>query len=236
MEAITGISITNLIIQASFPVQIIILILFLMFLTSLYISACKIVQFRRLQKKIRNFYQIFWSNMPLDKLYNSYDGNKVESIERIFFGGYSEFETFNGSLQSPDTIVNNCRRAMEAALNRECRDQEERLSILATFASSAPYIGLLGTVYGIMNSFIAIGGTDNTSIASVAPGIAEALIATAVGLFAAIPAVLSYNYFVAKAEVLTIEYETFIEEFSNLLQRHIIALVAYEHQRRQQMN
>lgn len=230
-----GMSAIDLIIQASLPVQIIIFVLIVMCLMSLYITASKAVHYRRLEKKIRHFNQVFWSNEPLDVLYNSYDERRIEGIERIFYNGYFEYQTFNGSLHNPDTIVNNCRRAMEAALNRECRDQDDRLNLLATFASSAPYIGLLGTVYGIMNSFIAIGGTDNTSIASVAPGIAEALIATAIGLFTAIPAVLSYNYFVAKSEILTIEYEAFIEEFSNLLQRQIIATVAYEHQRRQQI-
>ena len=139
---------------------------------------------------------------------------------------------FHGnSLDNPDVIVHNCRRAMTAALNRESSRQERGLNLLATIGSSAPYIGLLGTVYGIMNSFIAIGGAQSASISSVAPGIAEALIATAIGLLAAIPSVLSYNYFVT-APKLVVEYDAFIEEFSNLLQRQI--LLARDYQRRQQ--
>ena len=136
------------------------------------------------------------------------------------------------SLDNPDVIVHNCRRAMTAALNRESSRQERGLNLLATIGSSAPYIGLLGTVYGIMNSFSAIGGAQSASISSVAPGIAEALIATAIGLLAAIPSVLSYNYFVTRSESLVVEYDAFIEEFSNLLQRQII--IARDYQRRQQ--
>ncbi|MDO4642920.1 MAG: protein TolQ [Cardiobacteriaceae bacterium] len=228
-----GMSVVHLVSNASLPVKIIMLILFLMFLTTLFITGKKYVQFLRLRYKIRQFDKTFWSGSDLEVLYASYNERQPESIERVFTDGFREFMQFNGNnLENPDAIVHNCRRAMTAALNRESSQQEQGLNLLATIGSSAPYIGLLGTIYGIMNSFIAIGGAQNTSISSVAPGIAEALIATAMGLLAAIPSVLSYNYYVARSETLTIEYDAFIEEFSNLLQRQI--LLARDYQRRQQ--
>ena len=215
----TGLSVTHLISNASMPVKVIMAILFLMFLSTLYLTGKKYVQFIRLRRKNREFDQTFWSGSDLEILYTNYEKRHPESIERIF-------------IDNPDVIVHNCRRAMTAAHNRETAQQERGLNVLATIGSAAPYIGLLGTVYGIMNSFIAIGGEKTASISSVAPGIAEALIATAIGLLAAIPSVLSYNYFVARSETLVVEYDAFIEEFSNLLQRQI--LLARDYQRRQQ--
>ena len=229
----TGLSVTHLISNASMPVKVIMAILFLMFLSTLYLTGKKYVQFIRLRRKNREFDQTFWSGSDLEILYTNYEKRHPESIERIFIDGFREFTQFNGNnLEDPDVIVHNCRRAMTAAHNRETAQQERGLNVLATIGSAAPYIGLLGTVYGIMTSFIAIGGEKTASISSVAPGIAEALIATAIGLLAAIPSVLSYNYFVARSETLVVEYDAFIEEFSNLLQRQI--LLARDYQRRQQ--
>ncbi len=224
-------SVVSLIVNASIFVQIIMLVLFAMFLATLFMSGKKWVQFARLRLKIRKFDDAFWSGTDLQTLYTQYESGDCESIERIFVYGFHEFGQFKGgSLEEPDMIVSNCRRAMEAAMNRVCHAQEWGLNMLATFGSSAPYIGLLGTVYGIMSAFIALGDAEQSSIASVAPGIAEALIATAIGLLAAIPSVLSYNFFISKSEALTVEYEAFIEEFSNLLQRQI--LIAREHVKR----
>lgn len=229
----TGLSVSRLIGDASIPVKFIMLILFMMFLTTLFITGKKYVQFLRLRQKIKQFDKTFWSGSDLEILYAGYEKRNPESIERVFTDGFREFMQFHGnSLDNPDVIVHNCRRAMTAALDRESSRQERGLNLLATIGSSAPYIGLLGTVYGIMNSFIAIGGAQSASISSVAPGIAEALIATAIGLLAAIPSVLSYNYFVTRSESLVVEYDAFIEEFSNLLQRQII--IARDYQRRQQ--
>ena len=229
----TGLSISRLIGDASVPVKVIMFILLMMLLTTLFITGKKYVQFLRLRHKIKQFDRTFWSGNDLEVLYAGYEKRHPESIERVFTDGFREFMQCQGnSLDNPDVIVHNCRRAMTAALNRESSRQERGLNLLATIGSSAPYIGLLGTVYGIMNSFIAIGGAQSASISSVAPGIAEALIATAIGLLAAIPSVLSYNYFVAHSESLTVEYDAFIEEFSNLLQRQII--LARDYQRRQQ--
>ena len=221
-------SVLHLIAQASLFVQLIMLLLSAMFFTTLFITGRKWVQFERLRRKIDRFEESFWSGTDLQNLYENYESRDSESIEKIFVHGFHEFGQFrSGSLNEPQMIVANCRRAMEAAMNRVNHDQEQGLNILATFGSSAPYIGLLGTVYGIMSSFIALGGTQQSSISSVAPGIAEALIATAMGLLAAIPSVLSYNFFIAKAESLGVAYESFIEEFCNLLQRQI--LLAREH-------
>lgn len=221
-------SIVHLIAQASLFVQLIMLVLLTMFLTTLFITGRKWVHFERLERKIRRFEEGFWSGSDLQNLYEHYENRDSESIEKIFVHGFHEFGQFrSASLDRPQMIVGNCRRAMEAAMNRVSHDQEQGLNILATFGSSAPYIGLLGTVYGIMSSFIALGGTQQSSISSVAPGIAEALIATAMGLLAAIPSVLSYNFFIARSESLNVEYESFIEEFCNLLQRQI--LLAREH-------
>lgn len=221
-------SVFHLISQASLFVQLIMAVLLLMFFITLFITGKKWVHYKRLQSKINRFHDAFWSGTDLQSLYEHYHHQDSESIEQIFVSGFHEFRQFRSNhLNEPDMIVHNCRRAMEAAEEREVGDQEKRLNILATFGSSAPYIGLLGTVYGIMASFISLSGAHQTSISSVAPGIAEALIATACGLVAAIPSVLSYNYFIGKSEALTVEYDAFIEEFSNLLQRQI--LVAREH-------
>lgn len=227
----TDISLGHLIFNASFFVKLIMLVLFAMLLTTLFITGKKALQFQRLHVKLKRFDQAFWSGADLETLFESYEARTPEAIESVFAGGYQEFSQFRGtSLSEPNMIVNNCRRAMEAAAYRETADQERWLNVLATFGSSAPYIGLLGTVYGIMTSFIALAGAQQTSINSVAPGIAEALIATAIGLLAAIPSVLSYNYFIGKSERLNVEYDAFIEEFSNLLQRQIMA--AREHMKR----
>lgn len=220
----TELSVSHLIANASIFVQLIMLILFAMFLTTLFITGKKIMQFMRLKKSNRQFDKIFWSGeFGLQELYERYKNQEDLSINLIFISGFYEFSQFRSSdLKDQDVILANCRRAMEVARGRMNTAQERFLNLLATFGSSAPYIGLLGTVYGIMTSFIALGGAQQTSINSVAPGIAEALIATAIGLLAAIPSVLSYNFFIAQSDGLDSEYEAFIEEFSNLLQRQIL--------------
>lgn len=217
-------SVVHLISNASLFVQIIMLILLAMLLTALFLFGKKKVQFARLNRKFRHFDRTFWSSSnSMPTLYNYYSKKNPESVEALFVDGYAEFSQFlQRGTQNSEVILHNCRRAMEASLNRELKAQNKYLDLLATFGSSAPYIGLLGTVYGIMSSFIALGGQTSVSIATVAPGIAEALIATAIGLLAAIPSVLFYNYFITQSQNLVVEYESFVEEFSNLIQRHII--------------
>ncbi len=227
----SNLSVWYLISNASLFVQVIMCLLFFMLLTTLFITGKKWLHFKRLNIKLRRFDKNFWSGTDLQTLYETYEKQDSECIENLFVNGFYEFSQFRSTdFEQPDMIVNNCRQAMEASAYRECAKQEKWLNMLATFGSSAPYIGLLGTVYGIMNAFIGLGGTQQTSINTVAPGIAEALIATAIGLLAAIPSVLSYNYFIGKSEALSVEYDAFVEEFSNLLKRQI--LVAREHIKR----
>lgn len=221
----TNLSIWGLILQASFFVQMIMLVLFLMFLITLFVTGKKCFQYQRLNYKVRRFQKKFWSDTDLNHLFEEYKKQECESIESIFVYGFHEFfQCHKNSLDDTVLVVENCRRAMQAALTAESTRQERGLAMLSSFSSSAPYIGLLGTVYGIMSAFIALGGTHQASISSVAPGIAEALIATAIGLLAAIPSVLSYNFFTAKSDDLIAKYEGFIEEFCNLLQRRMMVL------------
>lgn len=224
----TDISIWQLISDASAAVQGILLLLLVMLLITAFISGKKWHQFKRLDKKMLAFDQRFWnSGDDLNSIYAYYESKDTECIENIFVSGFYEFSQFSEvDLQEPDRIVQNCHRAMEASIIRTTVAQEKGLGLLATFGSSAPYVGLVGTVIGIMNTFRALGANQQSSINSVAPGIAEALIATGVGLIAAISAVWMYNYFIACSEKKISEYDAFREEFCNILQRQILQLRA----------
>ncbi|PIE46166.1 MAG: protein TolQ [Gammaproteobacteria bacterium] len=209
--------------QASLFVKLIMLFLACTILVAAAITGKKIMRFRRIERKSRTFEQHFWSGSDISALYAELKGKHTEGLESLFVAGFSEFKRFGiDDLHNDDVIITNCRRAMSAATSRELDKQEEYLPTLATAGSVSPYIGLLGTVYGIMTSFMALGSVKSASINYVAPGIAEALIATAIGLLAAIPAVLSYNYFITRSDHLNIRYETFSEEFINILQRQIL--------------
>lgn len=221
-------SIWQLIINASAAVQGIMLLLLAMFLVTAFISGKTCLQFRRLNKKMVLFDQRFWNQgNDLNSIYAYYEGKDTECIESIFVSGFYEFRQFREvDLEEPDRIVQNCHRAMEASIIRTTVAQEKGLGLLATFGSSAPYVGLVGTVIGIMNTFRALGANQQSSINSVAPGIAEALIATGAGLITAISAVWMYNYFIACSEKKISEYDAFREEFCNILQRQILQLRA----------
>lgn len=213
----------GLIAEASVFVKIIMLILVSMILLSVAIMGKKLMRFRRIRKKSDRFEKQFWSGSDITAFYHQLKEKNTEGLESLFVAGFAEFKQFGvADLKDDNVIITNCRRAMSAAVSRELDKQEEYLSILATTGSVSPYIGLLGTVYGIMTSFMALGSVKSASINHVAPGIAEALIATAIGLLAAIPAVLAYNYFITASERLNIRYETFTEEFINILQRQIL--------------
>ncbi|TLU61197.1 protein TolQ [Thalassotalea litorea] len=163
----------------------------------------------------------FWSGTDLSRLYKeiSARGN-VTGIESLFMAGFKEFARIRKSPDSsPQAVVDGTHRAMRVALSREVDGLETHLSFLATVGSISPYIGLFGTVWGIMNSFIALGSVQQATLAMVAPGIAEALIATAMGLFAAIPAVMAFNRFSHSVEKIENSYGNFMEEFSSILQR-----------------
>ncbi len=222
-----NLSFWGLIIEASLFVKLIMLILLVVITISLAITGKKWVRFSRISKKCKNFDKSFWSGESISDLYNGLKKKETEGLESIFVTGFSEFQEFNlEDLKNDEIIITNCRRAMASTASLELDKQEEFLSFLATAGSVSPYIGLLGTVYGIMTSFIALGAEKSVSISSVAPGIAEALIATAIGLLAAIPSVLSYNYFITRSERLDIRYDAFIEAFTNILQRQILKVKA----------
>jgi biopolymer transport protein TolQ len=168
------------------------------------------------------FEKQFWSGVVLAELYRKLAAKdfEPEGIEKIFLAGYKEFSRMRqaGNVE-PGVQVESAQRVMRIELSRELERLDEHLAFLATVGSISPYIGLFGTVWGIMNSFMSLGNTKQATLAQVAPGIAEALIATAIGLFAAIPAVIAYNRFSTRLDRLTGRYELFVEEFVVLLQR-----------------
>jgi len=173
------------------------------------------------QEQMKHFEDKFWSGADLSKLYNEVSSKgSVTGIESLFVSGFKEFARLRKSnINSPQAIVDGTHRAMRVALSREVDELEVHLPFMATVGSISPYIGLFGTVWGIMNSFIALGAVEQATLAMVAPGIAEALIATAMGLFAAIPAVMAFNRFSHHVEKLENGYGNFMEEFSSILQR-----------------
>jgi biopolymer transport protein TolQ len=208
---------------ASFPVQIVLFILLAASFASWSIIFTKRRLIRRTKSASDDFETSFWSGGDLNTLYRAASRQKGGSsgMASIFEAGFREFNrvTQQGGVE-PDKVVDECRRAMRVSQMREVDKLEESLATLATIGSTSPYVGLFGTVWGIMNSFRALGNVQSATLAMVAPGIAEALIATAMGLFAAIPAVIAYNRYADKAARLEIRYDGFMEEFSSILQRH----------------
>lgn len=180
--------------------------------------------FANLQRKTRQFEKAFWSGEELSRLYHPKEGGRgqgdTDGIEAIFHAGFNEFLRFQKQAgASIDLIIENTRRAMRAAAKRENEKLEKHLPFLAIVGSTSPYVGLFGTVWGIMQAFRALANVQQATISMVAPGIAEALIATALGLFAAIPAVIAYNRFVTDIGKLTNRFDAFEEEFTNILIR-----------------
>ena len=219
----TDMSILRLVMDASIPVQIVMLML----LVASFFSWSIIFTKRRLiattKETSDTFESSFWSGGDLNTLYRSASREKGGSLgmASIFEAGFREFNRLaqQGDV-SADKLVDECRRAMRVAQIREVDRLEQNLATLATIGSTSPYVGLFGTVWGIMNSFISLGNVQSATLATVAPYIAEALIATAMGLFAAIPAVIAYNRYADKVVRLEIRYDGFTEEFSSILQRH----------------
>ena len=221
----TQLSFTNLIFEASPLVQIVMLILLSMSIASWAI----IVQRTRLLREARStseqFEERFWSGIDLNRLYQECSSRRDElsGLEQIFFSGFKEFARLhNGGPRSQEMVMDGTYRAMRVSLAREVEDLEVGLPALATIGSISPYIGLFGTVWGIMHAFVALAAVKNASLAMVAPPIAEALIATAMGLFAAIPAVVFYNRFSTKVEKLDSAYSNFMDEFSTILNRQLV--------------
>jgi len=217
-------SIFNLILEASFAVQFVMLVLLVASIASWAIIFSKRKELDKATKIADEFEGLFWSGMDLSDLYRNLTSHGVEAegIENVFIAGYREFSRLQQKSDSNGAIaVENAQRAMRIELSRELELLDARLSFLATVGSTSPYVGLLGTVWGIMNSFRSLGNAQQATLAQVAPGIAEALIATARGLFAAIPAVVAYNRFSNQLDRLSGRYDLFVEEFVVLLQRQV---------------
>ena len=212
----------NLILQASPVVQAVMALLALLSLWSWWQIFIKLFSLRWAARESEKFESNFWRGGDLFELYQRAQAKRhTGPLERIFEAGFREFIKHRkpaGSAAAPITL-DSSRRAMRAALQRELDLLEANLSGLATVGSVSPYIGLLGTVWGIMNAFRGLANVTQATLAHVAPGIAEALIATAIGLFAAIPAVVAYNRYTHDVDRLATRFETFMEEFSNILQR-----------------
>lgn len=215
------ISILSLIMHASLPVQLVMAGLVLLSLVSWGIIFNKIAVLGRARRATQDFEQQFWSGTDLNSLFekNRNNGDTV-ATEKLFQAGFAEFLKLRRQpgVDSSDQL-DGARRAMRAAAQRELDALDHHNSFLATVGSVSPYIGLFGTVWGIMHAFIGLGNAGQATLATVAPGIAEALIATAIGLFAAIPAVVAYNRFAADVDRLAGRFDSFMEEFSNILQR-----------------
>lgn len=224
---VSELPILELITNASLLVQLVMLILVLASLSSCVVMLRKRRTLRLSRKAADVFEERFWSGADLSKLYHGISrGDKARvGIERIFEAGYEEYLRLRQERRvSTDNILPGVQRAMRVALTRETERLEQHLNFLATVGSTSPYIGLFGTVWGIMSSFRALGTAQQATIASVAPGISEALIATAMGLLAAIPAVIAYNRFSDQVERLETRYDNFREEFTALLERQIVSV------------
>ncbi|MDP5037395.1 MAG: protein TolQ [Alishewanella sp.] len=170
----------------------------------------------------KKFEDRFWSGIDLSKLYAEVSARQqANGMEALFKSGFKEFARMHKTSRQSAAVMDGTHRAMRVGLSREVERLESDLPFLATVGSISPYIGLFGTVWGIMNSFIALGAVQQATLAMVAPGIAEALIATAIGLFAAIPAVIAYNKFSTQVEQIESSYINFVEEFANILHRQV---------------
>ena len=218
------ISILDLFLQASLLVKFVMLVLLGFSITcwAMIFQRRKVLNAAQLQ--LKNFEDKFWSGADLSKLYNEISvKNHIQGVESLFVSGFKEYARLRKShINNPQIIVDGTHRAMRVALSREVDHLESHLPFMATVGSISPYIGLFGTVWGIMNSFIALGAVKQATLAMVAPGIAEALIATAMGLFAAIPAVMAFNRFSHHVEKLENGYGNFMEEFVSILQRQSV--------------
>ena len=215
-------SFLQLILTTSVVVKFVMAILLLISLTSWWVIFKKYFSLSRARAAANDFEDTFWSGVDLTSLYSRLDRQKqaANGMAAIFIAGFREFLRLRSQPQADaELLVSGSQRAMRAAMTRELDELETYLPMLATAGSVSPYIGLFGTVWGIMNSFRALGAAQQATLAQVAPGIAEALIATAIGLFAAIPAVVAYNRYANQVDRLVNHYDTFMEEFANILHR-----------------
>jgi len=227
-------SLLELVWNASFTVQFVMVILLLASMFSWYMIVNRYLYFRNANDEMYRFEERFWSGIDLSQLYRdgndkAADGHAILGMESIFRAGFKEFSRLaQQSEMDSEAVIEGSRRAMRVAVMREEERLERHLAFLASVGSTSPYIGLFGTVWGIMHSFRGLANSTQATLATVAPGISEALVATAMGLFAAIPAVLAYNRFASKVEVLSNRYDTFMDEFSGILYRQAYALRSRE--------
>ncbi|MGB4334974.1 MAG: protein TolQ [Chromatiaceae bacterium] len=215
-------SLLDLVLHASFVVQFVLLILVLASILSWTMIFDRARVLRKAARAAEEFERRFWSGGDLSALYRDLgqDDKSLTGLAAIFRSGFKEYVRLRkGEDGDPMAVIQGAERSMRVALSREMDRLETNLSFLATVGSTSPYIGLFGTVWGIMHSFHALGNVKQATLALVAPGISEALVATAIGLFAAIPAVIAYNRFADRVERINNRYEEFMEEFSTLLQR-----------------
>ncbi|MBS1170311.1 MAG: tolQ [Burkholderiaceae bacterium] len=225
MNVSHDLSFVSLITGASLIVQLVMALLLVGSVMSWNYIFRKMFAIRRARRQTDEFERAFWSGGSLQSLYQSASNSRDSgALERIFEAGMSEFLKAKNSLAGkqntdPTAMLEGARRAMHAAYQREMDSLESHLAFLASVGSVSPYIGLFGTVWGIMNSFRGLANVHQATLSAVAPGIAEALVATAIGLFAAIPAVVAFNRYSHDIDRLSIRFESFIEEFSNILQR-----------------
>nr|WP_217906974.1 protein TolQ [Photobacterium damselae] len=219
-------SILDLFLQASLLVKIVMLILLGMSVVSWTMIIKRSQVLSEATTRAHRFEDRFWSGVDLSQLYKEVEARKddLTGSEQIFYAGFKEYARLHRSNgKVPEAVMEGTGRAMRVALSREVEELETNLPFLATVGSISPYIGLFGTVWGIMHAFIALGAVKQATLAMVAPGIAEALVATAMGLFAAIPAVMFYNRLTNRVAKLEHTYATFMEEFSSILHRQAFA-------------
>jgi len=220
-------SIEELVLNASPVVQAVMILLLLMSITSWAVAIAKLFELRRASKKAQKFDDVFWGTHELTNLFNDVSSGiiKKSSCTVIFEEGFKEFIRLKKQgVDNASDLVSGAQRTMKIAFSKEIEKLENRIPLLATVGSSAPYIGLFGTVWGVMHAFASLGDVQNATLSTVAPGISEALIATAVGLFAAIPATVFYNRLSVKSEKVITQYENFAEGFLTIIQRqaHLI--------------
>ncbi|MFW5440482.1 MAG: protein TolQ [Methylophilaceae bacterium] len=228
MNVTDDMSLFSLVVGASLPVQIVMVILMITSIFSWWYIFIKVFTINSAESNADKFENAFWSGGDLNKLYDGLNAGKKrrksQGMASIFEAGYKEFIRHKQhSNDSPKMdvgdVMEGTGRAMRATYNREMDDLDAHLPFLASVGSVSPYIGLFGTVWGIMNAFRGLSNVAQATLSQVAPGIAEALIATAIGLFAAIPAVIAYNRFASNVDRISVRYESFMEEFTNILQR-----------------
>jgi biopolymer transport protein TolQ len=222
ISAANDMSIFSLVAGASLPVQMVLLVLIGTSLFSWWYIFIKLATIKKAETNAEDFEKAFWSGGDLNKLFEGLASSrrKPQGMASIFEAGFREYERHKQqTTMDVSDVMEGSRRAMRAAYNRELDDLDAHLPFLASVGSVSPYIGLFGTVWGIMNAFRGLSNVAQATLSQVAPGIAEALVATAIGLFAAIPAVIAYNRFASSVDRLSVRYESFMEEFTNILQR-----------------